>query len=312
MKKYIIFLLMLITVSFNTAIAQQKVTRISDVVYQHKDGMAFVFDMIRPAKQNGAAILYILSGGWVSRDAANISTSSYKSYTDKGYTVFIISHGSQPRYNVPEIFSQVQRAIKFIRYNAGRYGIDPAKLGIMGHSAGGHLSVSAAVFGKDAMTEAEYRKEYDIPKDNKIDSIDLISSKIQAVACFYPPTNFIQYNSPDSNWFDFPKVRNVSANGSFIATPYSSRDFQNKTLKSISPYYFITENTPPVLIIHGTDDGLVPYSQSVSLITELKAHHVPCMLIAKEGKDHGWPYEKADENACLNWFDKYLLKGTLK
>ena len=312
MKKYIIFLLMLITVSFNTAIAQQKVTRISDVVYQHKDGMAFVFDMIRPAKQNGAAILYILSGGWVSRDAANISTSSYKSYTDKGYTVFIISHGSQPRYNVPEIFSQVQRAIKFIRYNAGRYGIDPAKLGIMGHSAGGHLSVSAAVFGKDAMTEAEYRKEYDIPKDNKIDSIDLISSKIQAVACFYPPTNFIQYNSPDSNWFDFPKVRNVSANWSFIATPDSSRDFQNKTLKSISPYYFITENTPPVLIIHGTDDGLVPYSQSVSLITELKAHHVPCMLIAKEGKDHGWPYEKADENACLNWFDKYLLKGTLK
>ncbi|MBX3239786.1 MAG: alpha/beta hydrolase [Chitinophagaceae bacterium] len=307
MKKCIFLLLTLTVVTLNNTVAQQKVTRLSDVVYDHRDGMAFVFDVIRPAKQNGAAILYILSGGWVSRDAAGISTNSYRSYTDKGYTVFIISHGSQPRYNIPEIFSQVQRAIKFIRYNAGKYGIDPEKLGVMGHSAGGHLSVSSAVFGKDAMTEEEYRKEHNVPKEDKVDSINLVSSKIRAVACFYPPTDFIQYTSADSNWFDFPKVRNVSANGSFIATPDSARDFQSRILKSISPYYFITPQTPPVLVIHGTNDGLVPYSQSVSLITELKAHNVPCMLISKQGKDHGWPYEQTDEDACLSWFDKYLL-----
>jgi acetyl esterase/lipase len=308
MKKYIILLLTFTIVAFNSSIAQQKVTRISDIVYQHKDGMAFVFDMIRPEKQNGAAILYIVSGGWVSRDAATLSTNSYKYYTDKGYTVFIICHGSQPRYNVPEILSQVQRAIKFIRYNAGKYGIDTMRFGVMGHSAGGHLSVSSAVFGKDAMTETEYRKEYPIPKDDKVDSIDLVSSKIQVVACFYPPTNFVQYLSADSNWFDFPMVRNVSTNGSFVATPDSTRDFQNKALTSISPYFFITPQTPPMLIIHGTADRLVPYSQSVSLIAKLKAHHVPCMLIPKEGKEHGWSYDKSDEDACVDWFDKYLWK----
>ncbi|PVD49931.1 hypothetical protein DC498_22710 [Terrimonas sp.] len=306
MKKYIFLLLTFTIVALNNTIAQQKVTRLSDVVYDHRDGMAFVFDVIRPVKQNGAAILYILSGGWVSRDATSISTGSYRSYTDKGYTVFIISHGSQPRYNIPEIFSQVQRAIKFIRYYAGKYGIDPEKLGVMGHSAGGHLSVSSAVFGKEAMTEEAYRKEYNVPKEDKVDAVNLVSSKIRAVACFYPPTNFIQYADADSNWFDFPKVRNVSANGSFIATPDSCRDFQNKILRSISPYYFITKNTPPVLVIHGTDDGLVPYSQSVSLIAELKMHDVPCRLISKQGKDHGWPYEKQDEDACIAWLDKYL------
>lgn len=306
MKKYIILLLPVIF-NLNNARAQQKVTRISDVVYDHKDGMAFVFDLIRPAKQNGAAILNILSGGWASKDAASISTNSYQSYTNKGYTIFTISHGSQPRYNLPEIFSQIQRAIKFIRYNADKYGINSMKLGIIGHSAGGHLSISSAVFGKDALTEEEYRKEHNMQKTDKVDPIDLVSSKVEAVTCFYPPTNFVQYTSADSNWFDFPKVRNVSANGSFIATPDSSRDFQNKILKSISPYYFITENTPPILIIHGTDDGLVPYSQSVSLIAELKAHNVPCMLIPKQGRDHGWPSDKQDENACISWFDKYLL-----
>jgi acetyl esterase/lipase len=219
------------------------------------------------------------------------------------------SHGSQPRYNVPEIISQVQRAIKFIRYNAGKYGVDPMRFGVMGHSAGGHLSVSSAVFGKDAMTEAEYRKANNIPEKDKVDSINLVSSKVKVVACFYPPTNFVQYISADSNWFDFPTVRNVSANGSFVATPDSSREFQNKILKSISPYYFITPQTPPILVIHGTSDKLVPYSQSVSLIAKLKEQHVPCMLIPKEGKGHGWEdSDKSDEKACLAWFDKYLLK----
>lgn len=308
MKKYFFLLILIGVLNPNHAGAQQKVIRVSDIVYEHRDGMAFVLDMIRPAKQNGAAILYILSGGWVSREAASISTNSYKEYTNNGYTVFIISHGSQPRYNLREIFGQIQRATKFIRYNAGKYGINPAKLGIMGHSAGGHLSVSAAVFGKDAMTEVEYRKEYHIPKDDKIDSIDLVSSKVQAVACFYPPTNFIQYISADSNWFDFPKVRNVSANGSFIATPDSSRDYQNKVLKQLSPYFYISKETPPILVIHGTNDGLVPFSQSVTLIAKLKEYNVPCKLIAKPGKDHGWPSEKQDENACLDWFNRYLVQ----
>lgn len=308
MKKCILFLI-LATTWLNYCLAQQNnVTRVSDVIYDHKDGMAFVFDMIRPAKQNGAAILYIVSGGWVSREASTISTRSYKPYTDRGYTVFIISHGSQPRYNVPEILQQVQRAIRFIRYNARKYGIDPERFGVLGHSAGGHLSVSAAVFAKGALTADEYRKVHDIPAKEKIDSINLVSDKVQAVACFYPPTNFINYLSADSNWFDFPKVRNVSANGSFIATPDSSRKFQDSVLNTFSPYFHISDKTPPVLIIHGSQDGIVPYSQSVSLAEKLNEYHVPYKLITKPDKDHGWPYDPSDESAILDWFDKYLLR----
>lgn len=287
---------------------QSNVIRTSDVIYDHKDGMAFVLDVIRPARQNGAAILYILSGGWVSREASTISTRSYKSYTDKGYTVFIISHGSQPRYNVPEILQQVQRAIRFIRFNARVYGVDPARFGVIGHSAGGHLSVSAAVFGEEALTAEEYRRTHNIPAKEKIDSINLASDKVQAVACFYPPTNFINYLNADSNWFDFPKVRNVSANGSFIATPDSTRRFQDSVLNTFSPYFHISYKTPPVLIIHGAQDGLVPYSQSVSLVAKLNEYHVPNKLITKPDKDHGWPHDPADEAAVLAWFDKYLLK----
>lgn len=288
---------------------QQRTSRISDVIYDHKDGLAFVFDVIIPEKQNGAAILNIFSGGWVSWPASVISTESYKQYTDKGYTVFIISHCSQPRYNVPEIISEVQRAIRFIRYNAGKYGIDPNKLGVTGASAGGHLSISSAVFGKDAISEQEYREIHAIQADQQIDPVELVSSKVQVVACYYPPTNFVNYIDKYTNWFDFPMVRNVSVNGSFVATPDSTREFQNEVLRAISPYFFVSENTPPICIIHGTADTLVPFSQSVSFVAKLMEYNIPYLFVPREGKGHGWPADSIDYDAFCRWFDKYLLNN---
>ena len=302
------FLIIAAFIGFANVCTAQKITRQSDVVYDQRDGLAFVFDVITPEKQNGAAILNVVSGGWVSRAASTMSTESFRHYTDKGYTVFVVTHCSQPRYTVPEIMSEVQQAIRFIRFNAGKYGIDPNRLGVTGASAGGHLSVSAAVFGEEAKSEKEYRKLHQTPKKNQVDPVELVSSKVQAVACYYPPTNFVNYMSRDSNWFDFPKVRNVSVNGSFVATPDSSKECQNRVLKSISPYFFISEKTPPILIIHGTADELVPFSQSVSLMSKLKEYHVPCELVPREGKKHGWPWDRADDEAMLSWFDKYLLK----
>jgi acetyl esterase/lipase len=288
--------------------AQQKVTRIPDVIYDHRDGLAFVFDVIRPEKQNGAAILYILSGGWVSRAASTMSTESFSQFTDKGYTVFVISHCSQPRYTVSEIMGEIQRAIRYIRFNAGTFGIDPERLGIEGHSAGAHLSVSAAVFGKDAIPEQDYRRIHSVPPNQSVDPVELVSDRVQAVACFYPPTNFVNYIDKNTNWFDFRMVRNVSVNGSFIATPDSKREFQDEALRSISPYFFISEETPPICIIHGTADTLVPFSQSVSFMAKLMEYNIPYLFVPREAKGHGWPTDSVDNQAVNKWFDRYLLK----
>ena len=307
MKKLICLIITVVIVFANVCKAQT-VTRQSDIIYDHKDGLAFVFDVIIPQKQNGAAILNIVSGGWVSRAASTMSTESYKQYTDKGYTVFVVTHCSQPRYTVPEIFGQVQRAIRFIRFNANKYGIDPNRFGVTGASAGGHLSVSAAIFGKDAIPEEEYRKLHNIPQKNQIDPVELVSSKVQVVACFYPPTNFVNYIDKNTNWFDFTTVRNVSANGSFVATPDSTREFQNEVLRSISPYFFISERTPPICIIHGTADELVPFSQSVSFVAKLMENNVPYLFVPREGKVHGWHTDSIDDDAFGKWFDKYLLQ----
>ena len=295
----------LILFVFSVAHAGNKVKRISDVVYDHRDGAALVFDVLVPEKQNGIAVFRMVSGGWMSFNAAAYPDKDFKEFTDHGETVFLVSHGSKPLYKVPEIIDQVQRAIRYVRYNARTFGVDPNRFGITGGSSGGHLAVSAAVFGKDGLSEAEFRKVHSLKDSDPVDPVDLISSKVKAVACFFPPTNLVNYNSPDSTFADF---HNVSI---FVDAFNINKDTPRDQIKEIflqsSPYFFVTKSTPPILIFQGTKDLLVPYSQSVKFIEKLKENGVPCQLITKEGAGHGWTYNKTDDQTMIKWFEKYLL-----
>src|SRR5687767_14087869 len=112
--------------------------RVRDVIYMKSGGAAFTMDVFKPKDANGAAVIYLVSGGWFS-DHGAINPAFAKSLNDEGFTVFEVVHGSQPRYKIPEIAKQVTRAVRFVRTNAAAYGVDPARLGITGASAGGHL-----------------------------------------------------------------------------------------------------------------------------------------------------------------------------
>src|SRR5262249_3952749 len=122
--------------------AADEVQVLPDVVYGHKDGMALTFDVVKPAKPNGAAILWIQSGGrysvWVEPKGW---PAAAKPYLDKGWTVFIVRHGSAPKYTVPEAVADVRRSVRFIHLKAKDFGVDPDRLGVTGGSAGGHLSL---------------------------------------------------------------------------------------------------------------------------------------------------------------------------
>src|SRR5471030_3171539 len=76
---------------------------VADAVYGHKDGMALTYDVIAPEKPNGAAILWIQSGGWYSSwtDPKAMAVAG-KPYLDKGYTLIIVRHGSAPKYGIAD------------------------------------------------------------------------------------------------------------------------------------------------------------------------------------------------------------------
>src|SRR5437867_5690836 len=81
---------------------------LADQIYGRKDGMALTLDVIQPAKANGAGILWIQSGGWYSTWAEpKLLAAVSKPYLDKGFTMFIVRHGSAPKYTVPEAVQDV-------------------------------------------------------------------------------------------------------------------------------------------------------------------------------------------------------------
>ncbi len=98
--------------------------RTEDVLYGRKFGTALTLDVFQSAKPNGCAVLFMVSGGFFSSHEA-INPKSYAPFLDRGYTVFAVVHGSQPKFTIPEITQDIHRAVRFIRRNAAMYGVNP-------------------------------------------------------------------------------------------------------------------------------------------------------------------------------------------
>src|SRR4029077_734547 len=122
-------------------------TRQEDVIYGRKFGTALTMDVFTPRKEaNGAAVIFAVSGGWFSSHAS-VNSGMCTEFVKRGYTVFAVVHGSQPKYTIPEILQDLHRAVRYIRTHARDHKVDPDRLGIYGGSAGGHLSLMQGTTG---------------------------------------------------------------------------------------------------------------------------------------------------------------------
>jgi len=264
-------------------------TRTEDVIYARKFGTALTLDMFQPAKPNGLGMIFMVSGGWFSAHE-HISPPKYQLFLNRGYTVFAIVHGSQPKFIVPEIVQDIHRAVRFVRHNASQYGVDPNRLGITGASAGGHLSLMMAVKGGPGKADAK-------------DPIDRESSSVQCVACFFPPTDFLNYSQPGEDAVGVGTLKNFKpAFGPRSGTAQGRQELG----RDISPIYFIHSNTPPILIIHGDADELVPIYQARTFLKRCEEFGVKTKLVVREGGLHGWPGINRDLSIFADWFDEHL------
>ena len=264
-------------------------TKVGDVVYGRKFGVALTLDVITPEKPNGFGIVYMVSGGWVSGYSPN-TPDFYAPFLAHGYTVFSVRHGCQPKFIIPEITQDIHRAIRFIRHHAANWNVKPDKLGISGGSAGGHLSLTMAVRGAPGDPKAK-------------DPVDRESSAIQAVACLYPPTDFLNYGKPGEDAVGFGTLKNYkSAFGAESDTP----EGRQRLGKEVSPTYFITAKLPPTFIIHGDQDFLVPIQQSETFVAKANEAGATAQLVVKPGAAHGWPDRQPDYEQFAAWFDAHL------
>ena len=146
-----------ILMSIATTISAEEPTfnRKEDVIYGRKYGTALTMDVFTPKKDaKGIGVIFVVSGGFFSSHEA-INPSFIRPFIDRGFTVFAVVHGSQPRFTVPEIIQDMNRAVRFIRHHARDYGIDPDRIGIYGGSAGGHLSLMLGTAGDKGDPECQ-------------------------------------------------------------------------------------------------------------------------------------------------------------
>lgn len=258
-------------------------------MYGRKFGVALTLDVVQPEKPNGYGIVYMVSGGWVSGYSPN-TPDYYAPFLAHGYTVFSVRHGCQPKFIIPEITQDIHRAIRFVRHNAAKWNINPDKLGISGGSAGGHLSLTMAVHGGPGDPRAK-------------DPVDRESSAIQAVACLYPPTDFLNYGKPGEDAVGVGTLKNYK--GAFGAES-DTLEGRERLGKEVSPIYFITAKLPPTFIIHGDQDFLVPIQQSETFVAKAKEAGATAKLVVKPGASHGWADRQPDYEQFADWFDAHL------
>lgn len=277
---------------------EEAVERTEDVIYGRKFGMALTMDVFRPKSPNGCGLLFLVNGGWLSSKATplmvTIRPDTYRPFLDRGYTVFAVVTSSQPMFTIPDIVEDIHRATRYVRYHAQRFGVRGDRLGVMGSSSGGHLTLMLAT-GAGAGSL------------NPADPVDRENSAVQAAACFFPPTDFLNYGGTGTNGAGVGPLSPLLAAFGPRAFTESGR---LKLGREISPIYYVSSNLPPTLIVHGDTDAVVPLQQSESFLQRAKALGAPhTQLIIRPGKGHGWGdfWKSADDmQAFAGWFDRFL------
>jgi acetyl esterase/lipase len=275
-----------------------------EIIYGRKFGMALTMLKLKPkTKPNGKSIIHIRSGGWGSSFYLP-GKQEIIPFLQNGFTVFVVFHGSGPIYNITDVIEDLQRAVRFIRYNANSFGLNPDKIGAFGKSAAGHL---ALMCGLSDSTSANTRISPD--------PVDRVSSKVKAVVSFSPSIDFLNWDYKDGTAYEANLFKHFLGHAlQFKKWDISGQRFTyvtdsaelRKILKEISPVYHVSSNDAAVMIFHGDEDDLVPIIQAEILVQKLEDAKVPVSFIIKKGEGHGWPNTDMDTKQALYWFEIYL------
>jgi acetyl esterase/lipase len=282
--QHLIILIGALSLTATGAAAQEAATAQSkEVIYGHKDGLALTFDVFEPVVEpNGAAVVFIVSGGWFSKWAPPEQTRNVLNpFLAAGYKAFAVRHGSSPRYSIAEAVSDVRRAIRTIRHDAEQFSIDPNRIGVVGMSAGGHLTLMLATTGDEGNPLAEQ-------------TLEKTSSRIAAGVALVPPSDITNYvwSTPDldDQYRQFPGL-NIS----------------REEAKSVSPLYFVTADDAPCLVISGGKDTLVLPEQGRWIHEKMDEIGVENKFLLYEDSGHGLVKDMPDAVAeTLQWFDRHL------
>ena len=230
------------------------------------------------------AVILIHGGGWTSFDKSTMKGMG-GFLARSGFVAFAVDyrlfHGTDNRW--PAQLDDVQRAVRWVRANAGKYGVNPDKIGAFGHSAGAQL---AALLGMEDTRE------------NSDPALAKYSSRVQAVVDVSGPTDFSTEKDPEGTAF----LTN------FLGADYSKHP---EVWQDASPVFHVTKSDAPFLIVHGTRDEMVPIAQAQELYDKLKGAGVQVSLIKVDDVHTFQSAENRHQLAAetMEFFNRYLVIG---
>ncbi len=274
-----------------------------DLVYGESKGQTLYLDVYAPNGKGkhaylkpgdggeGLGLVDVISGGWNSRRARQEEherAALFDILCARGYTVFAIRPGSLPDYTALEMVDNLKRGIRWVKAHAEEYGIDPKRLGLMGASAGGHLSLMTMLHAEPGNPGAG-------------DALERLDTNLKAVGVFFPPTDFIDYGG---------KPADPGREPDLIGGLEGKTDAEiREQMTAISPARILQgKKTPPVMLVHGDKDPIVPLQQSEAMVRAMEAAGNEVELVVKKGGGHFWLTIPQETILLADWFDRQLAK----
>jgi acetyl esterase/lipase len=264
-----------------------------DLAFASVGAKKLKLDLYRPKKSSGnvPVVVLIYGGAWMMRNPG-METPKAKWLATHGYAAAVIDYRLSSEALFPAQIYDCKAAVRWLRANAAKYGLDAAHIGAWGESSGGHLASLLGVAGSVAALEG------DSGNTNK-------SSQVQAVVDFFGPTDLLQAEAHalPGSWLNHDSP--TSPESRLIGGPVQeNRD----KAEQANPIKYVTHDTPPFLIVHGEQDPLVPCNQSELLSAALKQAQANVTFYKIAGAGHGGPAFDSDmmRAAVLAFLDKYL------
>lgn len=246
-----------------------------DIPYAATDNPRQRLDLMLPKQRSGdellPVIVFIHGGGWQNGDKRGGLGRLAPLVTGGEYAGVSVGYRLTDEASWPAQIHDCKAAIRWIRANAKKYRLDPDRIGVWGTSAGGHLVAMLGTSGDVAELEGDLGEHTGT------------SSRVQCVVDFFGPSDFLSMGDRPS------RINHNAPNspeGKLLGGPVQER---KEVARSASPVSYVTKDDPPFLILHGTEDNVVPYQQSVRLTDMLKGAGVDATLVTVEGGGHGFP-----------------------
>lgn len=287
MKKQITYILLgIMTLGVSHTQAQDLALNRTEtnVIYGMHSGLALLMDVYIPNEPNGYGIIVIPGSGFhqlMSYDAMPLNKSPWyltniigtDNLIKNGYTLFVINHRSAPVFRFPAAFEDAQRAVQFIRSKAEHYNINKERIGAIGHSSG--AQVASMLGTMDDIKNQESKN----PVNNE-------SSKVQGVVALAGASDMTKIASGGAG--------DIGAFVSFVGTHLPNwrgsnvpSEYEYELYAKASPITYVTKDDAPFLLVHGTNENVVPTNQSKIFHDKLLENNVSSTLIIIENGGHG-------------------------